>query len=425
MLNYDNLLPDISTKQWKQQIQFLLYGKDYQSLLYTTIDDIKIKPFYHPQEDISRIPTISRSNTSFIETIYASNWEKTKKTILLLIEQQNLCVRLILPTDFSFQKELIDVIKANSQTLFLLSIQVVSMEILFHFQQLSNTYLLFDPLHHLQKEGNWSMFSKESNEQWIKKNSNVIYINSSIYQNSGASTTQQLSYTLANLHQNISSYPNKSCTLLIEIGIGADFFVEIAKIKTLRWLISSYNSYFETNFSLKILATISDRYKTIYNNKHNSQLHQIAELAAIIGGVDWIENKSIDAFYKKSSLEYRLELLTKKTAFLKNNSWDNSAFLIDKLTEQLGEKSLTHFKQLLKKGDFVSHLIHGNIQKDILNSHQKEQQLWLNNFNQFLFSELENKWDIYPFVRKKIRKTLISPIIEKRIFEDKEQERKL
>lgn len=35
-----------AAKRWKQQIQYELQGEDYQSLIYTTEEEISILPFY-------------------------------------------------------------------------------------------------------------------------------------------------------------------------------------------------------------------------------------------------------------------------------------------------------------------------------------------------------------------------------------------
>ena len=41
----------ISTKQWKQQIQFELKGADYnETLIWESPEGIKVKPFYHCDE---------------------------------------------------------------------------------------------------------------------------------------------------------------------------------------------------------------------------------------------------------------------------------------------------------------------------------------------------------------------------------------
>ena len=46
--NLFNEFEPVSTKQWKQQIQFELKGADYnETLIWNSPEDIKVKPFYH------------------------------------------------------------------------------------------------------------------------------------------------------------------------------------------------------------------------------------------------------------------------------------------------------------------------------------------------------------------------------------------
>ena len=66
-----NLFSDfeaVSSKQWKQQIQFELKGADYnETLIWESPEGIKVKPFYHSDEEI---------------TTYTSNTKATEFTIL-------------------------------------------------------------------------------------------------------------------------------------------------------------------------------------------------------------------------------------------------------------------------------------------------------------------------------------------------------
>ena len=47
---FDDFDP-ISSKQWKQKIQFELKGADYnETLIWNAPEDIQVKPFYHKDE---------------------------------------------------------------------------------------------------------------------------------------------------------------------------------------------------------------------------------------------------------------------------------------------------------------------------------------------------------------------------------------
>ena len=53
----------VSSKQWKQQIQFELKGADYNdTLIWESLEGIKVKPFYHSDDTISTYT--SNTNTT-------------------------------------------------------------------------------------------------------------------------------------------------------------------------------------------------------------------------------------------------------------------------------------------------------------------------------------------------------------------------
>jgi methylmalonyl-CoA mutase len=79
----------------------------------------------------------------------------------------------------------------------------------------------------------------------------------------------------------------------------------------------------------------------------------------------------------------------------------------------------------------ITQLIEGTIQRKIAESAEKEQNLFdqgkevLLGTNKYPNKEDRMKHDLelYPFVKQNARKTLITPIIEKRLAEKLEQER--
>ena len=64
----NNLFKDfepVSSKQWKQQIQYELKGADYnETLVWESPEGIKVKPFYHADEDVN-INNVTSSNEPF------------------------------------------------------------------------------------------------------------------------------------------------------------------------------------------------------------------------------------------------------------------------------------------------------------------------------------------------------------------------
>ena len=113
-----------------------------------------------------------------------------------------------------------------------------------------------------------------------------------------------------------------------------------------------------------------------------------------------------------------------------NNPTDGS-YYIESLTNQLSEKALELFKSIEANGGFLKQLKAGTIQRKIKESAKREQQqfdsgeeiLLGTNKHPNANDKMKNELELYPFVKINKRKTLIEPIIEKRLSEHFEQKR--
>lgn len=75
---FENFEP-VSTKQWKQQIQYEQKGADYQELVWETPENLKIKPFYHVDQAISNNIENNSEPFQIIQPIFVHNVEKSIK----------------------------------------------------------------------------------------------------------------------------------------------------------------------------------------------------------------------------------------------------------------------------------------------------------------------------------------------------------
>ena len=71
----------VSSKQWKQQIQFELKGADYNdTLIWESLEGIKVKPFYHSDEEIINHPTNSNATEfKILQNIYVHDVQMSNK----------------------------------------------------------------------------------------------------------------------------------------------------------------------------------------------------------------------------------------------------------------------------------------------------------------------------------------------------------
>jgi methylmalonyl-CoA mutase len=160
-------------------------------------------------------------------------------------------------------------------------------------------------------------------------------------------------------------------------------------------------------------------------------------MSAILGGADAVANLAYDTIYHKENefgdriSRNQLLVLKHESYFDKVNNPADGAYYIETLTEQLAEKALELFKDIEKNGGLISQLIDGTIQRKINESAQKEQKLFDSGKEVLLGTnkypnkndQMKNDLELYPFVKQNARKTLITPIIEKRLAEKLEQER--
>jgi methylmalonyl-CoA mutase len=109
----------------------------------------------------------------------------------------------------------------------------------------------------------------------------------------------------------------------------------------------------------------------------------------------------------------------------------DGAYYIERITQQLAEQALKLFKDIEAGGGFLQQLRDGAIQKKIRESAHREQQLFNRkeiilvgtNAYQNEKVKMESELQLYPFLKTNTRKTVIEPILEKRLAEEVEQKR--
>jgi methylmalonyl-CoA mutase len=160
-------------------------------------------------------------------------------------------------------------------------------------------------------------------------------------------------------------------------------------------------------------------------------------MSGILGGADAISNLPYDALYHKDN-EFGDRIARNQLLILKHESYfdkvvnpTDGAYYIESLTAQITEKALALFKDIEANGGFLKQLKDGIIKRKIEESASCEQELFDTNKELLLgtnkypnkLDRMKDDLELFPFVKVKSRKTLITPIIEKRIAEKMEQER--
>ena len=109
----------------------------------------------------------------------------------------------------------------------------------------------------------------------------------------------------------------------------------------------------------------------------------------------------------------------------------DGAYYIECVTQELASKALELFKQIEDGGGFIKQLQQSEIQEKIKESASKQQALFDNGSITLLGTNkhpnpldlMKDNLELFPFLKSNPRKTLIQPIIAKRLAEAIEQER--
>ncbi|MDC1200007.1 methylmalonyl-CoA mutase subunit beta [bacterium] len=432
----------VSAKAWKQKIQVDLKGAEYnETLISKTLEGIHIKPFYHNDDGIAttEIPgTPSGWNITqgvFIDDVKIANniaidaLEKGAEAIIFTAEKP-----FNIPSvfkDFPFSKATIYF------DFSFLDFEFVEELSLYLNKHKAEFYLNLDPIGKLSKEGNWFKSQKEDFNalQSLSQTGNTISVDTTNYQNAGANMVQQLAYALAHANEYLNHQTTNSITF--KIATGTHYFFEIAKIRALRILYASLAKEYDCSQTCHVIAQPSRRNKTVYDYNINMLRSTTEAMSSMLGGADAVCNMPYDVLYHKSN-EFGERISRNQLLILKAESYfdvvsnpADGAYYIESVTQELASKALELFKQIEDGGGFIKQLLQGDIQKKIKESASKQQALFDNGSITLLGTNkhpnpmdlMKENLELFPFLKSNPRKTLIQPIIAKRLAEAIEQER--
>ena len=446
---FTNFAP-VSAKEWKQKIQFELKGADYnETLIWNSPDDIKVKPFYD-KEDVKEVISVTTKASEFkiCQNIFVHDINKSIERALDSLARGAESIRFTIEDETIAVEKLLEKLPLESTPIFFhlnfISIDFVQKIESIATKRKATIYCNLDPIGHLAKEGNWFTTSEKNNFETLinlvkRDNSlSLISVNGALYQNAGATIVQQIAYTLAHANEYFNHVElSKPQIMVLEIAVGTNYFFEIAKLRAIRLLFNLIASEYNQNWNCHLVVTPTKRNKTLYDYNVNMLRTTTECMSAILGGADTIANLPYDALYHKDNefgdriARNQLLILKNESYFDKVNNPSDGSYYIESLTQQLADKALVLFKDIEANGGFLKQLNEGIIKRKIQESADKEQDLFDSGKEILLGTNkhankddrMKHDLELFPFVKIKPRKTLITPIIEKRLAEKIEQER--
>ncbi|MDR6843824.1 methylmalonyl-CoA mutase subunit beta [Flavobacterium granuli] len=445
---FDDFSP-VSAKLWKQKIQFELKGADYnETVIWNSPEDIKVKPFYD-KEDVAKKHSVVTKASQFkiCQNIYVFDIEKSIEKALDSINRGAESLRFTIPEEAVNIGKLLEKLPLEKISVYFhfnfISIDFVKKVNVIAKEKKATIYCLLDPIGQLAKDGNWYKTPEKNNFDTLnilsKETSSIsiISINGGLYQNAGATMVQQIAYSLAHANEYFNRIPDIDQPIVFQISVGGNYFFEIAKLRAFRILFKTIAKEYNHNLDCHLLVTPTKRNKTIYDYNVNMLRTTTECMSAILGGANAIANLPYDALYHKDNefgdriARNQLLILKEESYFDKVDNPGDGSYYIESLTNQLAEKALVLFKDIEANGGFLKQLNEGLIKRKIQESADAEQSLFDSGKETLLGTnkypnkndKMKHDLELFPFVKIKPRKTLITPIIEKRLAEKLEQER--
>ena len=231
---------------------------------------------------------------------------------------------------------------------------------------------------------------------FTEKNANISVNN---FHNAGANATQEIAMALSMAtefldkgvkdNNNQQGYTTEDLIKKVSfsIAIGTDFYMEIAKIRALRYLWAKVALAFSPTHeaTLTPIRVQIHAYTSLFNktkkDAYNNVLRATMEaMAAFVGGADTLSVSPHNQHFEQSDeFSERIArniaiILDKESNLSKVAEIAAGAYYLEYLTEQLCQKSWDLFKEVEQKGGFIKAFESGFITKIVAEVAQKKIQ---------------------------------------------------
>ena len=205
----------------------------------------------------------------------------------------------------------------------------------------------------------------------------------------GANTWQEIGILLSSFHELIIKDLIDS-KFNFHLGIGSNYFVEIAKIRAIKWLCKHLCNLYQINLEINFSGEVGFMNKSL-NDPHTNLLRQTTEaMSAISGGISEITIRAYDDLSVKGSTDFSRRMALNVSNLLKEESYFDfvkdplkGSNILEFLTEQIISKAWTYFKQLeqfesindLDKIEFIRKSISETRKRRLENFEKKKMEL--------------------------------------------------
>jgi len=224
---------------------------------------------------------------------------------------------------------------------------------------------------------------KLATELMIKSNSPIktIGVSGLAFNNSGASSVQELAFTLATAVEYLNEMIDRGLKaddvakkIKFTFGIGSFYFMEVAKLRAARVLWSKILEAYhvkEENQKIFIHGKTSQFNQTYFDPFVNSLRTTTEAFSAIVGGVDSLQTNAYDESFNIPD-DFSRRLARNTQIILKEESHLNQvidpaggSYFVEKLTDDIANAAWKLFQSIEEKGGILKSIQSGFVQDEI------------------------------------------------------------
>jgi methylmalonyl-CoA mutase len=369
----------VTSTQWKEQIIKDLKGIDPDQLIWKTHNGFNVNPFY-TSEDLkeNKQPLFTNRDWDICEQIMVADEKEANQRALKALECGASGLSFFINKRINTPVLLKDISLRHIYSQFNITNDALHVldDVKEYYGKVNEhdgkikCFVNLDPLHLFAFYGEWH--EEEAKDLSVLNRLQHIPVNVGLYEESGASTVNELAIGLAHANEYfnyLSEQKNlKEKSLHFSFSVAPDFFTEIAKFRAFRKLIVLFQEQYSTNFPIHIHAQTSMADKSsmdIYNNMLRTTTEA---MSAVIGGVNSLSVLPYNEGFEKTS-EFSSRIAINQQHILKDESYLNKvadissgSYYIESITDSIAEKAWEQFKIIESKGGFIACLKNNFIQ---------------------------------------------------------------
>jgi methylmalonyl-CoA mutase len=418
-----NEFSPVSKQDWEDKIIEDLKGADYEKkLIWSTIEKFNVRPYYRNEdlqdkEYLDSLPgeypyirgnQAGSNDWEIRQDILLDNIETANEKSLFILDRGITSLGFICPSekvatalndqaDFS---RLLKNIYFDCVGLYFVAghkapaiLEMLKKETA--IKQIDPSHIEgsvdFDPLGYLTIQGNFN--ASEAEDMRVAKellldipvklpNYRVLAVNGYFFSNAGASAVQELGYSLSMGADYLCRLTNDGVPvdtichhIQFNLGVGSNYFMEIAKIRAARLLwtkvVEAFSPKNESSKKTYIHSITSEWNQTIYDPYVNVLRATTEAMAAVIGGTNSLTVRPFTFPYKSTTkfsgrLARNIQIILKEEAYMgKITDPSAGSYYIENLTNSIIDEAWKIFLKVEEEGGYLEALKKGIIQQDI------------------------------------------------------------